>query len=68
MKLYYNLAVLILLPLIFCCDKDNDDPVDKNPLIVTLDEKLQPLSQNPLDWTDEQLDFLDTFKDARVIG
>jgi erythromycin esterase len=68
MNAYYNLILLILLPLFICCEKDTKDPVDKNPLIVTLDEKLHPLSQNPLDWTDEQLGFLDALNDTRVIG
>ena len=68
MKQYLNIAILILLSLIFCCDKYSNDPIKENPMVLILEEEFHPLSQNPLDWTDEQLGFLDAFKDAKVIG
>jgi erythromycin esterase len=68
MKIFYNLILLILLSLIFCCEKDSNDPVTKDSLVVTLDEKSHVLGQIPLEWSDEELGFLVIFQDARIIG
>ena len=68
MKRYFNLIFLFLFTIFITCNSNSDDPASNDPLIVTLDKNIFPLDQNPLDWSDDQLGFLDSYSEAEIIG
>ena len=68
MKRDFNLYLLILLTIFFSCNRNSEDPASNNPLIITLDKNIIPLDQNPLDWKDDRLGFLDFYSEANIIG
>jgi len=68
MKLKDFFLSLILLPIFFNCEKNRIDQNQSNPLIESLARHQLNLSQNPLEWKDEELEFIDVFADARIIG
>lgn len=50
------------------CDKTKDLNPTTQGLVTTLDQELQPLSVDPIAWTDDELQFLDELSSKRIIG
>jgi len=57
---------LILLITISCEKKSEEKPLDK--LVQSLEKELNPLSENPLLWSDNDLKFLDPITHNSIIG
>ena len=68
-----NRSVLFLIVSLavfaFACKKDEEhiDPVTTS-LVETLDQELVPLTTDPTQWTDDELQFLDAVSDQAVVG
>lgn len=55
--------------LAFACKKDEEqiDPVTTS-LVETLDQELVPLTTDPAQWTDDELQFLDAVSNQAIVG
>ncbi|HEX5172363.1 MAG TPA: erythromycin esterase family protein [Cyclobacteriaceae bacterium] len=63
------MLMFALCTMLFAC-KDEDSALDPETkaLVQTLELELEPLSEDPISWTDEQLQFLDPVSDRAIIG
>ena len=67
---YKYILLFILTSLIFISCKKDITPLDSKTasLVQTLDQVLNPLTENPLTWSDNDLKFLDPIADKSIIG
>jgi len=67
MKNLILLALSTLLIIFVSCKKNEiSDPVES--LNSILEIELNPLAANPLEWTDDELRFLDKFSSKKIVG
>ncbi|QSE97380.1 erythromycin esterase family protein [Fulvivirga lutea] len=62
---------IILLSLFISSCKDDEEIIldtQTKALVETLDQELKPLTINPLDWSDEELSFLDPLANKKIIA
>ena len=70
MKNRYILALITSLAIcVFSCKEDEEkvDPVTAS-LVETLNQELDPLSPDPIQWTDSELQFLDEVSDHSIVA
>jgi erythromycin esterase len=60
-------ALLVAMFVLFSCN-EKDAPNPLAPLTETLNQELQPLGVNPLQWPDEDLRFLDALASHKIVG
>lgn len=66
----FSFLLIFSLILTLSCKEETDPPLDPvtASLVSTLNEELEPLSQDPLAWTNDQLAFLDAYGSNTVVG
>ncbi len=78
MKWKGTLLFVLTLLISISCDNSNEDPIpieeadtppsDTSLLLEALEQELEPLTANPLSWTDDNLGFLDLVADRPIIA
>ena len=75
MKKLKSLLYLISIAFLFSCDNSpeepplvEDSPTDTSLLVDALDNELNPLTSNPLSWSDNELSFLDPIANKSIIA
>ena len=65
------IVALVFLFLMASCSKDEPPSTNEappSPLVTHLQQEYDPLSDTPLEWTDEQLGFLSALSDKKIVG
>ena len=64
-KLFFFLFLIVI-----SCNKNSDETLDSQTtsLIETLNQELYPLSAKPLNWSDNDMSFLDAIGDKPIVG
>ena len=71
-KIYILLLILLSGIIFYSCEKEDDKTTFDNPhkekLITSLNQELHALPNDPLDWKEKDLKFLDSQADKSIIG
>ena len=70
MKIQFALLLILSIGLITCNDKEQEETLDPitGSLVEILNEELEPLSLEPLQWTNDELKFLDGVSGRSVVA